>query len=124
MALLGNRSTIILSLYETSAKGLDGSPSPPGSQFADGNVLRWRGFGVNWAHRVTPQSTLSLSAAQEVTTETVGGQETDLRTVNVMWSTQLSPRAQVSLNARYSDFSSSTVPYNEAALTASLNMQF
>jgi uncharacterized protein (PEP-CTERM system associated) len=124
VALMGRRSTVILNAYQTYAKGLAGSPSPPGSQFADGNVLRWRGFGVTLAHQLTPQSTVNLSAAQERTTESVGGQHTNLWTVTGMWFTNLTRRSSLSLSARYSDFSSSTAPYTEAALTANLGMQF
>lgn len=124
VALSGRRSTVILNAYQTYAKGLAGSPSPPGSQFADGNILRWRGFGVTVAHQLTPQSTANLSVAQERTTESVGGQYTNLWTVTGMWSTNLTRRASFSLSARYSDFSSNTAPYTEAALTANLGMQF
>lgn len=122
-ALLGLRTTVIVNVYQTYARGL-GPPPSPDSLFADGNVIRWLGFGLNVAHRLTPHATLNLNAAQQRTTESVGGEETNLWTVSAMLSTQLSTRVQASLLARRSVFSSTTSPYNESALVGTVNLQF
>lgn len=123
VAMLGDRSTLVFNAYQTYSRNLNPLTNPD-SNFANGNVLHWLGFGVNWAHRLTPTSSLNLGVTQQQTDESVGQQATNLRSVNAMWSTKLARRATASLNARYQSFSGTTNSYNEAALFATLSMTF
>lgn len=122
-ALLGVRSTLIFNVFQTQARALTSNPVL-GSDFDNGNVLRWRGFGVNWAYRLTPLSTVNLNTSQTKTTESIGGQQTNLWTVNAIWTQQLAARISLSLNANYTRFDSSTAPYNETGLQAAMNLAF
>lgn len=123
VAWLGQRSTVIFNVYQTKANNL-GPLSNPGNDFANGNQIEWRGFGLNFSHRLTPRATLTAGLAQQQTSESQGSQETTLRTGNLMWSNQIAERATLSVSARRTIFSSTTAPYNESALLASLSMQF
>lgn len=120
VALMGIRSTVVFSLHQTYSRNL-GVLSNPDNDFANGNLTRWRGAGVLWSHRLTPQSTINLNARANKTT---GTQETTLWALYGMWSTQLSRRATASISLRHQNFSSSTAPYDESAVIANLSMTF
>ena len=120
---LGVRSTLTANLYETQAQSLLPQLLNPDNEFSSGNVVRWFGYGVNLSHRLTPRSILTLSVNQQRTSESVGSQATNLWTNNLMWSNQIAPRATVSVSGRYTVQGGDT-SYNEAALLASLSMQF
>lgn len=119
----GLRDTWIFNIYQTQSESLQPSLLNPDDPLSAGNVIRWRGVRVNWAHRLTPLATLSLSVLGQKTTETVGIQETTLWTSTLMVSQQIAVRARASLSARYSTQTGSST-YNEAALLALLNMSF
>ncbi len=123
VALMGIRNTVIFNAYQTYSRNL-GVLSNPGNDFANGEPIRWRGFGISWAHPLTPISTLSVNASVQKTLATQGSLSTDLLSVYAMWSTQLSRRASASISARRQVFRSDTAPYNETALIGNLSMQF
>lgn len=123
VAWLGQRSTTVFSIYQTQSESLQPGLLNPDDPFAGGNVLRWRGLGLTWSHRLTPRDTLSVNANGQRTTESFGGQATTLWTGMVMWSTQIAQRVSASLSGRYQN-QSGTSSYNEAALLATVNMSF
>jgi uncharacterized protein (PEP-CTERM system associated) len=124
VALQGTRSTVIFSVFQTEAQALQSALLNPDNILSAGNVITWLGGGVNWAHRLTPRDSLVLNVRGRRTTESVGSEESTLWTGTATWSRQVAPRATMSLAARYQNLSSTTSPYNEAALLATLNMQF
>jgi uncharacterized protein (PEP-CTERM system associated) len=123
VALMGIQSTLIFNANQTYSRNL-GVLSNPGNDFANGNLTHWRGFGISWAHPLTPQSTLSVNATQQKTYGTQSSQSTDLLAAYAMWSTQLSRRASASISARRQVFRSNTAPYNETAMIGNLTMTF
>ena len=124
VALQGTRSTVIFSVFQTQAEALQSALLNPDNLLAGGNVVTWLGGGVNWAHRLTPSDSLVVNVRVRRTTESVGGAYSTWWTSTATWSRQVAPRATVSLAARYQNQSSTTSPYTEAALLATLNMQF
>ncbi len=110
--------------FQTEAQALQSALLNPDNNLSGGNVITWLGGGVNWAHRLTPRDSLVLNVRGRRTTESVGSEESTLWTGTATWSRQVAPRATMSLAARYQNLSSTTSPYNEAALLATLNMQF
>ena len=124
VALQGTRSTVIFSVFQTQAEALQSAVLNPDNILAGGNVVTWLGGGVNWAHRLTPRDSLVVNVRVRRTTESVGGDYSTWWSGTATWSRQVAPRATVSLAARYQNQSSTTSPYNEAALLATLNMQF
>ena len=123
VALLGIRSTVIFNVYQTYSRNL-GVLSNPDNDFADGNLTRWRGFGVTWSHRLTPQAVISVNASGTKTTGESSTEETTLWALYGTWSAQVSRRATASISVRHQKFSSQTSPYNETALIGNLSMQF
>jgi uncharacterized protein (PEP-CTERM system associated) len=124
VAYVGNRSTLTFSAYQTYSRSLATAVLAPDDDFANGNILRWRGFGVDWAHRLTPLSSINLRVDQTRTTESLSERETERWTAEVEWSSQLKPRVDASVRARRTIFSSPTSPYHESALIADFRMTF
>ena len=124
VAWLGQRNTVVFNVFQTQAKSLQPLLLNAGDNFADGNVVRWRGFGITGSHQLTPTSSLSLTLNQSNTGESQGTQATTLRSVYAFWNAQLGRRLAGSVGARYQNFSSSASPYTEAALLANLSMSF
>lgn len=124
VALQGTRSTVIFNIFQTQQSALESVLLNPDNNLSGGNVITWLGGGVNWAHRLTPRDSLVLNVRGRRTTESVGSEQSTLWTGIATWSRQLAPRATMSLAARYQNLSSTTAPYTEAALLATLNMQF
>jgi uncharacterized protein (PEP-CTERM system associated) len=124
VAYVGLRSTLTFSVYQTYARSLVSAVLAPDDDFADGNIIRWRGFGVGWSHRLTPLSSINLRVDQSRTSQSLSENETKLWTVEGGWSAQLAPRVNASVRARRTVFSSATSPYNESALLGDLTMTF
>jgi uncharacterized protein (PEP-CTERM system associated) len=124
VAYVGKRSTITFNAFQTYARSLASAALAPDDDFANGNILRQRGFGVDWAHRLTPLSSVNLRVDQTRTSESLSDRETKLWTVEAEWLTQLAPRVDLSVRARRTIFTSPTSPYHESALIADLTMTF
>ena len=120
---LGQRDTFILNAYQTQTEALQPGVLNPDDPFSGGNVLQWRGLTFNWAHRLTPISTLSVTALSRRTNESVGDQETNVWSGLAMWTADIGPRAKLSLTARYTK-QTGTSAYDETALLALLTMTF
>ena len=123
MSWLGQRDTMVATVYQTESQNLQPSLLNPADPFSGGNVIRWRGASLTWAHRLTPRATLSVSGFGQNTTESIGGQDTTLWTGMAMWTSKVAERVSVSLSARYQTQSGST-QFDETALLATLNMTF
>jgi uncharacterized protein (PEP-CTERM system associated) len=124
VALQGARSTVIFSVFQTQYEALQSALLNPDNILAGGNVLTWLGGGVDWAHRLTPVDSLVMNVRVRRTTESDGSDESTWWIGTATWSRRFAPRATMSLIARYQNQTSTTSPYNEAALLATLNMQF
>lgn len=120
---LGQRDTFILNLYQTQTEALLPGVLNPDNPLSGGNVLQWRGLTLNWTHRLTPISTLSVTALSRRTSESVGDQETNVWSGLAMWTADIAPRAKLSLTARYTKQTGTSV-YDETALLALLTMTF
>jgi len=122
-SLLGVRSTVVISFYQTKTQGVYAASSAGGS-FAGNDEITWLGGGLTWSHRLTPLTIITLNGAYQRTTGTTSTDETTLWTGTATWSYQLAERTTLSATARRTVFSSTTSPYNESALLAALSMQF
>jgi uncharacterized protein (PEP-CTERM system associated) len=123
LAMLGVRTTVLVSSFRNDAQPLDPSTIVSGN-LANGSTLHQRGQSVNVSHRLTPQSALSVDLTKTKTSTTDGDQSTDLRTVTATWSSTLRERVGVSLSARWSSFDSAANPYTERALIGALRLRF
>jgi uncharacterized protein (PEP-CTERM system associated) len=122
-ALLGVRSTIMISAYRNDARLLNPASSAAGD-LAGGSSLLQSGVSVNLSHRLTPLSAISADLAQIRTSGGVGDQRTKLRSLTVTWSNRVAQSVDLSVSARRSQFDSVTDPYTESAVLANLRMWF
>ena len=122
-ALLGVRSTVIVSAFRNDARRLDAA-STVADDLSNGNVLRQQGFSVNLSHRLTPLSALSVAATLTKTSATVGAQSTELKSLIATFTSRLREHADLSVSARRASFNSDISPYTENAVTANLRVQF
>ena len=122
-ALLGIRDTVTFAASQSEARRLN-SAVVVVDDFANGNLVRERGISISVAHRLTPSSSVSLVASIDRISGTVGSPSTDLRSVNLYWTGQLSSRSTLLVGVRHSEFSSPSDPYTENAVTATLGLRF
>lgn len=122
-ALLGIRDTLTFSASQREGRRLD-TVVVAADDFANGNLVRQRGFSLGLAHRLTPQSALNLVASMDRTNGSTTAQATRLRSISLGWTGRLGPRSNASLTARHAKFDGSTEPYSESALSAALILQF
>lgn len=121
-ALLGIRDTVTFGASQTQALRLDNTVVIA-DDFANGNMLKQRGFSVAVSHRLTPTAALNLLASIDRTTGSVTSQEATLRSVSLYWTDRLGPHGHLSLGARHSSYSSAA-PYTETGVTATLGLTF
>jgi uncharacterized protein (PEP-CTERM system associated) len=123
VAWLGKRSSVILSANQTKSRNL-GPLSNPDNDFANANQVDWLSFSVTGSHRLTPLTSLSASLTQSRTSGDENGLSTTLWSGMLMLTTQLAERVSASVSVRRNVFQSSTAPYTENAVLATIGMQF
>jgi uncharacterized protein (PEP-CTERM system associated) len=122
--LQGVRNVLTFAATRTEHQAL-GAATGPADAFVTSQTIRQRGFNVNLSHRLSPLSTLVVSASQQ---NSIGSGQSDLatkqRTLTTNFSTRLGPNTTATLGARRTIFDSTTTPYSENALTGTLTAQF
>lgn len=123
MALQGVRSTLTFVHSRTRSSRLD--PVSVGrDDFADTNQIRTRLYSVNLGHRLTPDSSLSISLSQQRSQGDRTSQRSDLKSLLANWTTRLGPKSNLTLGLRRNEFDSPTDPYRENAVLATFVQQF
>ena len=122
-AVLGVRTTLLLSAFRNATRALDGT-SPVSGDLANGNSVRQNGQSVNLSHRLTPVSAISVDFTRTHVTSATDGLATDLRSFTATWSTRIGARLDGSLSLRRAVFDAATNPYSENAVIANLRVQF
>jgi len=123
VALVGVRNTITLRATTSRSQRADGL-STSLDDLSSSSRVRQRGLSLDWSLRLTPQSTVSVAGSMQRSTGDLSSQTTTLKSVTASWSSTLGPRSGVSAGARYADFTSTTVPYEESALFAAFRYAF
>ncbi|MFM8898725.1 MAG: TIGR03016 family PEP-CTERM system-associated outer membrane protein [Burkholderiales bacterium] len=123
LGLLGVRSTVTFLVTRTDSRRLDAANPASGDLGAFGGVDQ-KAFSVNWSHRLTPISTLSLLLSDQRNAGNNAAASNKLRLVSLNWSSRLGPQSTVSLGARHAVFDSPTGPYDESAITGLFSFQF
>lgn len=123
LALLGLRTTLLLSTSRNDARAVDETATNAGD-LSNGRDLHSTGFGVNVSHRLTPLSALSADLSLSRNSSTGDNRTTRLRSLSAAYTTRLSNQVDLSLSARRTLFHSDFDPYNESAIVASLRMRF
>jgi uncharacterized protein (PEP-CTERM system associated) len=120
-AYLGPRDTVTLTFSTSDHRSL--GPSAGSSDvFASTEDVRQRDIDLNWAHRLTPLTTLAL-AATTLRAESLTGpsQRSRQKIFGARLISQLNDRMSCTIGARYTRFSADiAAPFSEKAVYASL----
>ncbi len=112
----GPRLSGSMQIYTTSSHTVDVAA-------AQVDTKQW-GYVGNLSYRLTPTAGVTLSGSRMLTQGTDTRAGTELKSATLTWSDQLGRRTTASLSLRYSVFNSTTDPYREGAITASLSQRF
>ena len=123
IALLGVRDTITLTATRSEGSRLD-SISGVSDDLSNAGVVRQSGLSVNFSHKLTPETALTLLASAQQASSSLGQQETTTNLINVSVSTRLGSHTSALLGLRRVMFESNTNPYTETAVTGTLNVAF
>jgi uncharacterized protein (PEP-CTERM system associated) len=123
LATRGVRTTFTLSLFRSDSRRVDTALNLS-DDFSQTDNIRMSGGSIAVAHRLTPQSSLSLSLSRQRNEGDLASQRTDLKTMQIQWTTQLSLRSNLLVGARRNEFDSDSAPYNESALFATYGIRF
>ncbi len=111
------RFSVALQAFASSSKALaNGS--------FDGEAVRQRSYTTTVGYRLTPTASLNLAGSRLMTLGTETRQGTDLKSLSLGYSDQISRLTVFTLNLRYSVFNSPTDPYREISATAAVSLRF
>lgn len=124
LTLAGIRNTITLMVSQGEDQSALASTSS-NDDFSQSNIVRQRGFSLNYSHRLSDISNLNALASRQESTNsgTITGTG-NLRATTTIYqinlSTKLGAKTTGALSARRSEFDSSTNPYTENAIIGSV----
>lgn len=122
-AIVGVRNTITVQLSNTRSERADKVASVL-DDLSTVQAVRQRGLALDWAYRLTPQSTIHVAGSYQRSDGDLAAQQTTLKAITATWTSTLGPNASVSAGARHAVFDSTTTPYDENALFAAVRWSF
>jgi uncharacterized protein (PEP-CTERM system associated) len=122
LAYQGLRHTLMFTVMRSRTEQL-GATGAGGTAGLPAGIAQ-RSLGINLSHRLTPESSLVVSASQQRTPDAGTAKGNDMVTLVATWSTRLGPSVNASLGLRHTRFSSDARSYDENALIGSMRMQF
>ncbi len=123
LALIGLRSTLIVSVFSTAQRSVDPLLPVPGA-LGNGDEVRQTGLSANVSHRLTPESAVNLGLSYQKTRTALDNGRTVLKSISATWSGQLARRTSASLGMRRAMFDSALQPYTENAVYATVTTTF
>jgi uncharacterized protein (PEP-CTERM system associated) len=123
-AAFGRRTTLTTTLLRTESRRLDTWVTGIGDTLDATGSVRQIGANLTVSHRLTPDSTASVSLSEQRNEGDLAAQRTRQRALALSWGTQLGPRSSFVLTARHVDFDSPTQPYTENAIVATFGYRF
>jgi uncharacterized protein (PEP-CTERM system associated) len=122
-SLLGVRDTVTFILSRTATSRVD-TVTGAVDDLSNSNLIRQNGLSVNYSHRLTPDTALSVLASTQQSSDSLGLQDNTTNSVNLTVSTRVGPKSTAILGVRRVTADSQTSPYTESAITGTLNVQF
>lgn len=122
-ALLGVRDTITFLASQSKSSRLD-TLSTAIDDFTTASDVQQQSLSVNFAHRLTPHSSLGLMLSRAQTTGVTQAQTTKLSSANLSWTSRVGKRSSTTAAVRRVVSETLLRPYSETAATVSLNLQF
>jgi uncharacterized protein (PEP-CTERM system associated) len=119
VAYSARRLTLSAQAYATKSRVIDA-----GAVTAPNEDVRQQGYTGSASYRLNPNTSVALTGSRLLTKATATLPGTELKSLSLSATTQLGRRTSGSAAARYTVFNSSTEPYREAAISASLSHRF
>jgi uncharacterized protein (PEP-CTERM system associated) len=123
-AAFGRRTTVTTTLLRLRSSRLDTLVTGIGDTLDATASVRQLGANLAVAHRLTPDSTASVSLSELRNEGDLAAQRTRQRALALTWGIRLGPRSSFALTARHVDFDSPTAPYTENAVVATFGHRF
>jgi uncharacterized protein (PEP-CTERM system associated) len=123
VALIGARNTVTLQLSASRDERADQLATVL-DDLSTVREVRQRGATVDWAYRLTPQSSVSVALGYQRSTSDTSALQSTLKSLSALWTAPFGPRSTVSAGLRRAEFDSPTNPYDENAIFAALRMSF
>jgi uncharacterized protein (PEP-CTERM system associated) len=125
-ALEGVRTTVTASLNQLTSRQI-GANAQTAGDLSNFSLINQRGFSLNAAHKLTPQSSLSASYVQSWNTGAGGvvlaSESSVLHSLTATWTNRLNPNSTASLMVRHSEEGGAN-PYRESAMVATFVQTF
>jgi uncharacterized protein (PEP-CTERM system associated) len=122
-AWIAARDTLTLTLSQTDSHRLDTVNQPRGD-FSLSSDIQQRGVSLNGSHLLTPRSSISLIGSYQRTSGTLQSLTTSLKSLAALWTSQIGRHTDASLGARHAVFGSTTSPYEETSVSATIRLRF
>lgn len=122
-ALLGLRDTILFSASRSRSTRLD-TLSTGVDDLSNTDVVHQRGFSVNYAHRLTPGTSLGVIVSRQNNSGSSSLQDNSLQELHVSLTGKVGKQAAATLGARRVLFDSSTAPYAATSLNGNFTLRF
>lgn len=124
LALLGRRSMLTLAATRSDDRRVDESILSLGDDFDTNTRIRRHGWSLLLAHRLSPNTSVNASLAEQRSTGTVLGLQTRTRLLTVGGVTRVAPRTSAGLQLRHIVSDGATNPYSESAIVGTLTHRF
>jgi len=121
-AILGVRDSITFLAEQSESNRLDLLTTAL-DDFSVSPTVRQLALSGNFAHRLTPNSSVGLLISQIRTSGALNTQYTSLRAVKLNLTSRIGKKSTAMIGLRKVDAENSLIPYSESAVTASFNLQ-
>lgn len=122
-AWTGPRNAAVFSLGRTKSRRLDPISAAVDDLSRTGEVVL-DSLSVSLSHRLTPMSTLNLSASMQRGGGALAAQSSNQALASLQYSTRLTPDSTLGLSLRRALYKTGLVPYDETAATATYGVRF
>ncbi|HWU84159.1 MAG TPA: TIGR03016 family PEP-CTERM system-associated outer membrane protein [Rhodocyclaceae bacterium] len=119
----GVRNVITMSAQESNRTALGTGADIPIDDFSLSSTIRQRGINFNWAHKLTPNATLTFVGGRAQVTGNTSNLDTDRTTYSLNLSRKLGVYTSATIGVRKSKVSG-YLDYDENAVIASLIAKF
>mgnify|MGYP001146268216 CR=1 FL=1 len=126
VSLTGANNTVTFSVQKSSSERI-GTGVSTLDDFALSQNIRQTGFSGSWAHKLTPESNLTLNALTSRSQGDTSTLDSQLRSLSLLYTTKLGPKTTASLGVRQNNFDNAgntTGDYTEHAITGTVSASF
>lgn len=122
-SLFGIRDTITFIATRGESSRLD-TITTAVDDLSNSALIRQAGLSVSYAHKLTPDSAFNVLASAQQSSDSLGLQDSNTRSVNLSLSTKVGAKSTAVITARRVVFESNANPYTESAISGTFSVQF